>query len=96
MKTFIRSDGEEFVEVEPGLFSIKSDLEEFPNNIHHKWSYIQLETEGFALKERILIDRLKFKNDPEITYYLPSGSPGYKIIVSHTPYEGVTAQLMKE
>lgn len=33
---------------------------------------------------------------PEIMYYLPSGSPGYKIMVTEDPYEGVNAKLIKE
>jgi hypothetical protein len=89
-------DFEEFIEVEPGLFSNKKLVEQFPDNLHHKWKYRTLIDEAFALKDTIQVDRYYIDAYPETIYYLPSGSPGYKIMVVEDPYDGVEARLVKE
>lgn len=96
IKTYIRPDGEEFVEVEPGFFALKKGLEEFPNNIHTQWKEQLLIDDGFALKEKIEITKLWIEAWPECIYYLPSSSTGYKIMVTECPIEGINCRLVKE
>jgi hypothetical protein len=95
MKTYIRPDGEEFIEVEPGLFSLKRELKEFDDSNSIKWKEKTLIEDGFALKEEIEITKLCNETNSENVYYLPSSYPGFKIMVIERPIEGVYCKLIK-
>jgi hypothetical protein len=52
-------DLEEFIEIEPNIFSVKKSLEKFPNHLHHKYPYNLLIAKGFTLKgNKILKEKI--------------------------------------
>ncbi len=91
VKIYVRPDDlEEFIEVEPRLFSVKKSLEEFPNNIHHKYTEELLISQAFALKETLQINSYYIDAYPEMIWEIITNKG--VIVVSEDPYEGLTVK----
>ena len=53
-RIFVRpDDGEEFIEVRPGYFSVKKSIEDFPGHLHHEYPETLLREKRFVEKETL-------------------------------------------